>query len=176
MLEQRTCALVPPSPFARPSSSVRALSSFLSVTIHPSPPSWSSAATPSPQLTGVPFPPNYDPANMPLEVPRGLARRSRRRPAGREGRRSLQTLDLDHTVGRRSESAFLSSSVSRTPRPTAHAPITQQGAWPLVVQQFDLPEAMPSLHKPAELQPTAAVLERYLEGIMVGCPSMVSGS
>ncbi|KAI0361749.1 hypothetical protein OH77DRAFT_1492728 [Trametes cingulata] len=95
-----------------------------------------------PQLTGVPFPPNYDPANMPwksLEVsPTDLGVV---RLAGKDvDLFKLWTLIIQSGGGQK---------------------VSQKGAWPLVVQQFDLPEAMPSLHNPAELQPTAAVLERY---------------
>ncbi|KAI0374281.1 hypothetical protein BV20DRAFT_935514 [Pilatotrama ljubarskyi] len=100
-----------------------------------------------PQLTGVPFPPNYDPANMPwksLEVSPtdiGVVRL-----AGKDvDLFKLWTLIIQSGGGQK---------------------VSHKGAWPLVVQHFDLPEAMPSPSNPTELQPTAPVLERYYTALL----------
>ncbi|KAI8995524.1 hypothetical protein BD414DRAFT_479785 [Trametes punicea] len=100
-----------------------------------------------PQLTGVPFPPNYDPANMPwksLEV-------------------SPTDIGVIRLAGKDVDLFRLWTMIIQA---GGGHKVSQKGAWPLVMQQFDLPEAMPAPNNPAELQPTAAVLERYYNALL----------
>ncbi|KAI0824277.1 hypothetical protein BC628DRAFT_1323107 [Trametes gibbosa] len=100
-----------------------------------------------PQLTGVPFPPSYDPSHMPwksLEVSPtdiGIVRL-----AGRD-------VDLYKLWG-----LILQAGGGQK--------VSQKGAWLLVAQQFDLPEVMPSLNNPGEAQSTAAIVERYYTALL----------
>ncbi|KAH9857885.1 hypothetical protein C2E23DRAFT_718417 [Lenzites betulinus] len=100
-----------------------------------------------PQLTGVPFPPNYDPAHMPwksLEVSPtdiGIVRL-----AGKD-------VDLYKLWG-----LILQAGGGQK--------VSHKGAWLLVAQQFDLPEVMPSPNNPGEVQSTAAIVERYYTALL----------
>ncbi|OSD03539.1 hypothetical protein PYCCODRAFT_1476932 [Trametes coccinea BRFM310] len=100
-----------------------------------------------PPLTGVPFPPGYDPANMPwksLEV-------------------SPTDLGIIRLAGKDIDLFKLWQLIIQA---GGGQKVSQKGAWPLALQTFDLPEAMPAPNNPAELQPTAAVLERYYTALL----------
>ncbi|EJF66597.1 hypothetical protein DICSQDRAFT_46065 [Dichomitus squalens LYAD-421 SS1] len=100
-----------------------------------------------PQLTGVPFPPNFDPANMPwksLEV-------------------SSTDLGVIRLAGKDVDLFRLWGLV------TQHGGgqgVTQKGLWQAVRQALGLPETMASPSNPAEHQSVVVVLERYYTAIL----------
>ncbi len=120
-----------------------------------------------PQLTGVPFPPNYDPANMPwksLEVsPTDLGFI---RLAGKDidlyrlwglvtGNGGGQLVRLYHLYALQSQ-LFSTARVSQ---------VTQKGLWQGVRQTLGLPETMSSPNS-IDPQPVVAILERYYTALI----------
>ncbi|KAI0778073.1 hypothetical protein BD413DRAFT_466303 [Trametes elegans] len=94
-----------------------------------------------PQLTGVPLPPGYNPANMPwrtLDV-------------------NPDEIGIVRLVGKDVDLFRLWSIVLQG---GGCQRVSQKNAWPLVMRQFDLPEAFP-VPSTGEIQPTYHVLERY---------------
>ncbi|EIW64780.1 uncharacterized protein TRAVEDRAFT_33530 [Trametes versicolor FP-101664 SS1] len=100
-----------------------------------------------PMLTGVPFPSNYDPANMPwksLEV-------------------STNDIGVVRLAGKDVDLYKLWGLILQA---GGGQKVSQKGAWPLVLQQFDLPDAIPSPNNPVEPQPTAPIIERYYTALL----------
>nr|VWO96783.1 ARID domain-containing protein [Ganoderma boninense] len=99
-----------------------------------------------PQLTGVPFPPNYDPANMPwksLEV-------------------SSTDLGFIRLAGKDIDLYRLWGLVTGNGGGQA---VTQKGLWQSVRQTLDLPETMSSPNS-IEPQLVVAILERYYTALI----------
>ncbi|KAI0639294.1 hypothetical protein C8Q77DRAFT_1046559 [Trametes polyzona] len=103
-----------------------------------------------PQLTGVPFPPTYDPVNMPWK--------------------SLEVSPTDLGVVRLAgKDVDLYKLWGLIVQAGGGQKVSQKGAWPLVLQQFDLPPMMPSNSPdaaPGEMQSTAMILERYYTALL----------
>ncbi|KAI0335418.1 hypothetical protein GY45DRAFT_1431031 [Cubamyces sp. BRFM 1775] len=100
-----------------------------------------------PQLTGVPFPPNYDPANMPwksLEV-------------------SPTDIGIVRIAGKDVDLFKLWTMIIQA---GGGHKITQRNAWSLVAQHFDLPESIPPPNNVGEPQTIASVVERYYSAIL----------
>ncbi|RPD63057.1 hypothetical protein L227DRAFT_644612 [Lentinus tigrinus ALCF2SS1-6] len=100
-----------------------------------------------PQLTGVPFPPNYDPANMPWK--------------------SLEVSPADLGVVRL---AGVDVDLFKLWGAILHhgggAAVSQKGGWVVVRDHLGLPEFMPSPANPAETKPVHEMLERYYMALL----------
>ncbi|KAI1797771.1 hypothetical protein LXA43DRAFT_876851 [Ganoderma leucocontextum] len=100
-----------------------------------------------PQLTGVPFPPNYDPANMPwksLEV-------------------SPADLGVIRLAGKDVDLYRLWGLVTQN---GGGQLVTQKGLWQGVRQALGLAEIISSPNNIAEPQPLVAILERYYTALL----------
>ncbi|KAI0757114.1 hypothetical protein C8Q80DRAFT_1265086 [Daedaleopsis nitida] len=100
-----------------------------------------------PQLTGVPFPPGYDPVNMPwksLEV-------------------SPTDLGVIRLAGKDVDLFRLWGIVINNGGGQA---TSAKGLWPNIRDTLALPETMPAPNNPAEQQPLVSVLERYYSALL----------